>query len=117
MFYMLIDISDTYVKELGRTKEAAEKIIEECIERNILRDYMEKHRGESESIMDLLFDEETINRIHDKVVAKEAREEGIQQGMIDILVRQFKDKKISANDGANYLGISVNEFLDLVGVK
>lgn len=66
--------------------------------------------------MDLLFDEETINRIHDKAVAKEAREEGIQQGMIDILVRQFNDKKISAEEGAEYLGVSVNEFLDLVNI-
>ena len=40
----------------------------------------------------------------------------MQQGMIDIIVRQFKDKKISAKEGADYLGVSVNEFLDLVGV-
>ena len=76
--------------------------------------------------MDLLFDEETINRIHDKALAKEAREEGMkqgiqqgrqegrQEGMIDLLVRQFNDKKISAKEGADYLGITVNEFLDLV---
>ena len=76
--------------------------------------------------MDLLFDEETINRIHDRAVAKEAREEGMkqgiqqgrqegrQEGMIDLLVRQFNDKKISAKEGADYLGITVKEFLDLV---
>lgn len=74
--------------------------------------------------MDLLFDEETINRIHDKAVAKEAMqkgiqkgiEQGIEQGMIEILVRQFKEKKISAKEGADYLGISANEFLDLVNI-
>ena len=98
---------------------------------------MEEHREEVESIMDLLFDEETINRIHDKALAKEAREEGIKQGMqqgiqqgmqqgmqqgrqegrkyiTDILIRQFNDKKISAKEGADYLGITVKEFLDLV---
>ena len=87
---------------------------------------MEEHREEVESIMDLLFDEETINRIHDKALAKEAREKGIkqgmqqgiqqgmQQGMTDLLVRQFNDKKISAKEGADYLGITVKEFLDLV---
>ena len=91
--------------------------------------------------MDLLFDEETINRIHDKALVKEAREEGIKQGMkqgiqqgmqqgiqqgmqqgrqegrkyiTDILIRQFNDKKISAKEGADYLGITVKEFLDLV---
>ena len=43
--------------------------------------------------------------------------QGIQQGkkyITDILVRQFNDKKISAKEGADYLGITVNEFLDLV---
>ena len=117
-YAIFTEISDAYVRELGRTKEAAEKIIKECIERNVLRDYMEEHREEAESIMDLSFDEETINRIHDKAIAKEAREEGIQQGMqqgiISVLVKQFKDKKISAQDGADYLGVSVEEFLKLV---
>ena len=87
---------------------------------------MEEHREEADNIMDLLFDEETINRIHDKALVKEAREEGMkqgiqqgrqegrQEGMIDLLVRQFNDKKISAKEGADYLGITVKEFLDLV---
>ena len=83
---------------------------------------LEEHREEADNIMDLLFDEETINRIHDRAVAKEAREEGMkqgiqqgrQEGMIDLLVRQFNDKKISAKEGADYLGITVKEFLDLV---
>ena len=128
------EISNAYVKELGRTKETAEKIIKDCIDNNVLKVYMEEHREEAESIMDLLFDEETLNRIHDRAVAKEAREEGIKQGMqqgiqqgmqqgrqegihqgmIDLLVRQFNDKKISAKEGADYLGITVKEFLDLV---
>lgn len=104
------EISNAYVKALGRTKEAAEKIIKECIDKNVLRVYMEEHREEGESIMDLLFDEETINRIHDRAVAREAREEAMK----DLLVRQFNDKKISAKEGAEYLGVTVKEFLDLV---
>ena len=45
---------------------------------------------------------------------QQGRQEGRQQGMIDLLVRQFNDKKISAKEGADYLGITVKEFLDLV---
>ena len=41
-------------------------------------------------------------------------QQGMQQGMVKILVRQFKDKKISAKEGAEYLNITVNEFLKLV---
>lgn len=41
----------------------------------------------------------------------------MQQGIINILVRQFNDKKISVKDGAEYLGITENKFLELVNNK
>ena len=44
----------------------------------------------------------------------EGRAEGMQQGIVSILVRQFKDKKISAQDGADYLNVTVDEFLELI---
>ena len=90
---------------------------------------MQEHREEVED-MELLFDPEVYGRIHDASVAREAREEGlqqgieqgiqkgmeqgIQQGMIDLLVKQFNDKKISAKEGADYLGVTIQKFLDLV---
>ena len=43
----------------------------------------------------------------------EGRAEGMQQGKVSILVKQFKDKKISVQEGADYLSITVNEFLEL----
>ena len=42
------------------------------------------------------------------------RTEGMQQGAIKIIIKQFNDKKISANEAAEYLDISVDEFLKLV---
>lgn len=123
------NVKDSVFKDLFGRKEYSlqlyktlfpcdEEITEDDINNNVLRVYMEEHREEAESIMDLLFDEETINRIHDRALIKEAREEGIRQGMkqgmIDVLVRQFNDKKISAKEGADYLGITVKGFLDLV---
>ena len=44
----------------------------------------------------------------------EGIEQGMQQGITNIIIRQFNDKKISANDAAGYLGISVEEFLNLL---
>ena len=41
-------------------------------------------------------------------------QQGLHQGMVNVLVRQFKDKKISAKEGAEYLNVTVNEFLKLV---
>ena len=49
-----------------------------------------------------------------KVGKEEGREQGLKEGMIKILVSQFNDKKISAQEGADYLGVTVDEFLRLV---
>ena len=60
--------------------------------------------------MDVLYNDDIIMESYEH----EIREEGREEGMINILVRQFKDKKISANEGANYLGVTVEKFLELV---
>ncbi len=41
-------------------------------------------------------------------------EKGIERGILNILIRQYNDKKISASDAAKYLNIKENEFLKLV---
>ena len=46
---------------------------------------------------------------------RNAREQGIEQGKINSFVSLFNDKRITAKEGAEYLGIGVNEFLELVG--
>ena len=45
---------------------------------------------------------------------KDGIEQGIEQGKIALALKMFNDRKISANDGAEYLGISIDEFLSLV---
>ena len=71
--------------------------------------------------MGILFDQDIITRNYENEIFEEGKAEGIQQGMqqgmqqgkVSILVKQFKDKKISAQEGADYLSITVNEFLEL----
>ncbi len=60
--------------------------------------------------MTSVYDQKTATDMY----GREQFTEGMQQGMVKILVRQFKDKKISAKEGAEYLNITVNEFLKLV---
>ena len=47
-------------------------------------------------------------------VKDEWLEVGIERGMLNILLQQYKDNKISAEDAAHYLKITTNEFLKLV---
>lgn len=76
--------------------------------------------------MGILFDQDIITRNYENEIFEEGKAEGkaegLQQGMkqgmpqgkVSILVKQFKDKKISAQDGADYLNITVDAFLELV---
>lgn len=52
-------VDDLY-KEYGRTKEAAEKLLEYCMENDILREYLQERREEVRGMMDVIFDD----RIH-----------------------------------------------------
>ena len=104
------DISTKYEKEYGRSKETAIKVIDECINEDILKEFMVEHKKEVIGIMDVLYDENVVMESYEN----ELRQEGMQQGMQQILVRQYKDKKISEQEGAKYLNISVQEFLELV---
>ena len=60
--------------------------------------------------MDVLYNDDIIMESYEH----EIREEAKQQGMVNILVCQFNDKKISAKEGAEYLGVNEEKFLELV---
>ena len=120
------DMSIRYEKEYGRSKETVVKIINDCIKEDILKEFMMEHKKEVIDIMDVLYDEKVIMESYENELRQEGIQEGMQlgmqqgmqqgmeQGMQQLLIHQFKEKKISAQEGADYLNISVNEFLDLI---
>lgn len=107
------EISDDFVKKYGRSKKTAKMVISECISKNILKSFMQEHREEVED-MELLFDPEVYGRIHDAAVAREAREEGMQQGELSAFIKLYKQGLIKEVDAARMLNMSVIEFLELV---
>ena len=106
------EISDDFVKKYGRSKKTAKMVINECICKNILRSFMQEHREEVED-MELLFDPEVYGRIHDAAVAREAREEGRQEGEVNAFIKLYKQGLIKEFDAARMLNMSVIEFLNL----
>lgn len=106
------EILDDFVKKYGRSKETAKMVINECISKNILKSFMQEHREEVED-MELLFDPEVYGRIHDATVAREAREEGRQEGEVNAFIKLYKQGFIKEVDAARMLNMSVIEFLNL----
>ena len=56
--------------------------------------------------MGILFDQDTVTEFYENELKQDAK--------IELLIQQFKDKKISAEDAATYLDVPVKKFLDMV---
>jgi len=65
----------------GNTLEAIRQTIRNCQDSDILSEYLREHQPEVEvNMIAILQDDETIMRIHDYNIAKDAREEGLAEG-------------------------------------
>ena len=67
---------DTNVSKLGRTEDAIRATIEECLEKNILADFIREHEEEVEEIMRGMSQEERIKDFIDY-----SKREGIEKGI------------------------------------
>lgn len=118
-------ISTNYEKTYGRSKETAVKIIDECINKNILKEFMQEHKKEVVGIMDVLYDQDVIleSYEHDLIQQgmqkgiqqgmQQGMQKGIQQGMQQLLLDLYKQNMISREYAANKLNMTVEEFLML----
>ena len=115
-------IVDKNNKKYGYTKESIIKTIDECIAKNILKEYLSEYKKEVYNIMTYSIDHQKLatemyKRELRAEAIKEGRKEGIQQGRaegeIEAFIKIYKNGMIKANDAARMLNISVNQFLKL----
>ncbi len=65
----------------GKTREAVKETIDECIEKNILKEYLNERRKEVMDIMTALFDDDVIQEMYEKSIRRESREQGLEEGL------------------------------------
>jgi len=70
-------------REYLSVDESAKKVIEYCIEHNILREFMEKHGSEVANMLYENFTIEEIAEIRAREAAEDAREEGLEKGRVE----------------------------------
>lgn len=63
----------------GRTRKAVEETIRICVDKDILKEYLESRKKEVVSIMMTLFDEETIRKNREASIAREAAREATRE--------------------------------------
>ena len=73
-------LSDEQVKLHGRGRETLGKIIDMCVEQDILKEFLTSKRDEVIDMMDVLFNEEYAQKMYVLDEKRMAREEGIAEG-------------------------------------
>ena len=58
------------------------KAIEECIEKDVLTEYLESKKAEVVDIMMALFDRDLIQEMHDNSIQERSHEEGREEGLV-----------------------------------
>jgi len=99
-----MDILDQYVRfceisnenrnKYGRTEQAVEETLRQCMKENILAPFLASREKEVRDIMVTLFDQEKIQEIHDYNVAQEAEQKGVARG-IEQGIEQGMEKGIA----------------------
>ena len=67
-------------KKFGRTEKTINETIRICMNRNVLKEYLESHKREVISMMMTLFEEEQIMKAYTKDVLEQGIEQGIKKG-------------------------------------
>ena len=87
-------------------KEAIDLAVRECIEENILRDFLEQHRREVCDMCLTEFDEKK----YEDVLREEGREEGLAEGRKTEVFVSVQEGDYGIVRGAQKLNLSVEEF-------
>ena len=110
-------ITNKLVKKYGYKKVTAERIVNECIKKNILTEYLEDRREEVVDIMGILFDQDTVTEFYENEIYENGKSVGIQQGIqkgaVNAIVNMFRKGLIKITDAAKELGMSEKEFIKL----
>ena len=123
------EMTDNLIKKYGYTKKTAEKIVNTCIKKNILKEYLTDRKKEVVDIMDVLFNQDWVTEVYENEIYEEGKAEGIQQGKAEgiqqgkaegiqqgnlaAILNMFKKGFIKIADAASELGMSEREFMKL----
>ena len=109
-------IVDKNNKKYDYTKESIIKTFDECIAKNILREYLSEYKKEVYNIMIYSIDHQKLaTEMYKRELRAEAIKEGMAKGMIKAFTDMVKDNLISASEAAKRLGMRKKDFLKLVG--
>ena len=99
-----------YAAEYKDINRAAEQAVTECIEENILADFLRKNRTEAIEVCIFEYDEKREKELIRKAEYAEGKKDGLKEGLEQVLeiYRLYRDK-YTENQIAEQMKIDVNE--------
>ena len=94
-------------------KEAVHQAIDECIEKNILKDFLLRRRDEVENMMDIDYTQEKLIEYERMEAREEALKEGKAEGKAEGILSLLSKGKITDEDAAEELDITIEELAKL----
>ena len=96
---------DEQIQLYGYTKKAITETIRICLDKNILKEFLESRRNEVNDIMFMLFDEELQQKLHDKETKETAMEEGRVEGLITSIKNLMESLNIPIDKAMDVLKV------------
>ena len=117
-YILFCHVFDQQVKLHGRSEKAARKTVRICMDRDVLREYLQEREKEVVSIMIMLFDQQYATEAYAREQAaeaekhgrKEGRKIGQREGIFATLTSLVSKGLLGKADAAAQVGMSVEEF-------
>ena len=107
--YKYANIQDKNEREIVM-RRVMDEVIDECIDNNVLRDFLLAHRAEVRDVILTEYDQEE----HMKIIERDAKEEGMKEGREDLIIEMVRDGDITLAKAAEKLDISEEELKSLL---
>ena len=98
-------VLDEQIQLYGYTEKAITETIRICLDKNILKEFLESRRNEVNDIMFMLFDEELQQKLHDKETKETAMEEGRVEGLITSIKNLMESLNIPIDKAMDVLKV------------
>lgn len=94
----------------GDTNVAVQKAVDYCIQHDVMKEFMKKHREEVSDMFTEEWDLDKAIEVRAEEERKEALSKGLTKGRNDTLIELVRDKVISIADAAKRAGVSEAKF-------
>jgi predicted HTH domain antitoxin len=107
---MFISETRKYIKEKKEIVAGVKKAVEECIKKNILKEFLKEKESEVIAMCLFKFDKEKYENTIRLEGEKKGEKKGKKEGKIEALIGLVKDKIISLQEAASRMGMTVEKF-------